>query len=76
MITTYIGQTVYIGDEVCFIKNFRTGSSTIRKCKCCGEIININKSKITIHCTKSEIDESIGEDIVVPVQDIICKINV
>lgn len=76
MITTFIGQTANVGDEVCFIKNFRTGSSTIRKCKCCGKIVNINKYKITINCTKSEMVESVGEDIIVSAQDIICKINV
>ena len=32
MAETYLGQTVAIGDEVVYLKNLRTGSSTIRKC--------------------------------------------
>ena len=33
MANTFLGQLVDIGDEVVYLKNLRTGSSTIRKCK-------------------------------------------
>lgn len=75
-INTYIGHTADVGEKVCFLKNFRTGSSTIRKCKCCGEIIAVNKSKITILCTDSEERKHIGENIILSGDcDIICKID-
>ena len=78
-IQTYIGQTVDIGDKVCFLKNFHTGSSTIRKCKCFGEIIDIVKSKVAIRCDKTEMFWGsyihIGTKIIVDCDDIICKID-
>jgi hypothetical protein len=51
---TYIGQTVELGDEVVYLKNLRTGSSTIRKCKCVGVVRKIKGQNVDIECTKTE----------------------
>ena len=54
MAKTYLGQIVNVGDEVVYLKNLRTGSSTIRKCKCIGEILGIKKDMVTIRCMEQE----------------------
>lgn len=72
MAETYLGQTVTVGDEVVYLKNLRTGSSTIRKCKCIGEILEIKKDMVTIQCMKHEGCRFHEEEHKVDSSDIIC----
>lgn len=51
---TFLGQPVEIGDEVVYLKNFRTGSSTIRKCKCIGVVRKIKNQNVDIECLDAE----------------------
>ena len=41
-------ETLHIDDVVVYLKNTRTGSSTVRKCKFVGLIIGFTKSKVKI----------------------------
>lgn len=43
-IYNFIGEELNIGDYVIYLKNTRTGSSTIRKCKYVGVIIGFTKT--------------------------------
>ena len=51
---TFLGQSLEIGDEVVYLKNLRTGSSTIRKCKCIGVVQKIKRQNIDIECLNAE----------------------
>lgn len=72
MAETYLGQTVIVGDEVVYLKNLRTGSSTIRKCKCIGEILAIKKNMVTIRCMRQEYSRYPEDEHKVDSSDIIC----
>ena len=72
MAETFLGQTVIVGDEVVYLKNLRTGSSTIRKCKCIGEILGIKKNMVTILCMKQEYCIYPENEHKVDSSDIIC----
>ena len=54
MAETYLGQPVNICDEVVYLKNLRTGSSTIRKCKCIGIVRKIKGQNVDIECLNAE----------------------
>lgn len=41
-------EPLYVDDVVVYLKNERTGSSTIRKCKFIGQIIGFTKTKVEI----------------------------
>lgn len=43
-----IGEELNIGDCVIYLKNTRTGSSTVRKCKYVGVIIGFTKANVRI----------------------------
>jgi hypothetical protein len=51
---TFLGQIVEIGDEVVYLKNLRTGSSTTRKCKCIGIVRKIKGQNIDIEYLYAE----------------------
>lgn len=72
MAETYLGQTLIVGDEVVYLKNLRTGSSTIRKCKCIGEILEIKKNTVTIQCMRQEYSRYPENEHKVESSDIIC----
>lgn len=42
-------EPLYIDDVVVYLKNERTGSSTIRKCKFVGQIVSFTKTKVEIN---------------------------
>lgn len=54
MANTFLGQLIDIGDEVVYLKNLRTGSSTIRKCKCIGAVRKIKGQNVYIECLNAE----------------------
>lgn len=45
---TFTEEALHIDDVVVYLKNERTGSSTIRKCKFVGQIIDFTKTKVKI----------------------------
>lgn len=51
---TFLGQVINVGDEVVYLKNLRTGSSTIRKCKCIGVVRKIKGQNVDIECLNAE----------------------
>ena len=51
---TFLGQVTNVGDEVVYLKNLRTGSSTIRKCKCIGVVRKIKGQNVYIECLNAE----------------------
>ena len=72
MAKTFLGQPVIVGDEVVYLKNLRTGSSTIRKCKCIGEVLGIKRDVVTIHCMEQERCPYPENEHKVDSSDIIC----
>jgi hypothetical protein len=46
---TFTEEPLHIDDVVVYLKNERTGSSTIRKCKFLGQITGFTKTKVEIH---------------------------
>ena len=48
MHSTFTREPLHIDDVVVYLKNERTGSSTIRKCKFIGQIIGFTKTKVEI----------------------------
>lgn len=42
-------EPLHIDDVVVYLKNERTGSSTIRKCKFLGQVAGFTKTKVEIH---------------------------
>lgn len=48
MHSTFTEDLLHIDDVVVYLKNERTGSSTIRKCKFIGQIVNFTKNKVEI----------------------------
>lgn len=49
MYNTFSKDTIHIDDVVVYLKNERTGSSTVRKCKFVGQVIGFTKTKVEIH---------------------------
>ena len=49
MYNTFSKDTIHIDDIVVYLKNERTGSSTIRKCKFIGQVTGFTKTKVEIH---------------------------
>lgn len=49
MHSTFTREPLYIDDVVVYLKNERTGSSTVRKCKFIGQITGFTKTKVEIH---------------------------
>ena len=80
MFKCFVEETLHIDDVVVYLKNIRTGSSTIRKCKFVGQVIGFTKSKVKI-TRFSKPDQWVtpnmccnyGEDEVFP-EDVICII--
>lgn len=48
MHSTFTKDPLHIGDIVVYLKNERTGSSTTRKCKFIGCIIDFDKTRVKI----------------------------
>lgn len=48
MHSTFTSDLLYVDDIVVYLKNERTGSSTIRKCKFIGQIIDFTNTKVKI----------------------------
>ena len=49
MHSTFTLNPLHIDDIVVYLKNERTGSSTIRKCKFVGQVTGFTKTKVNIH---------------------------
>ena len=45
---TFTKELLHIDDIVVYLKNERTGSSTIRKCKFIGQVVGFKKAKVEI----------------------------
>ena len=45
---TFTKETINIDDIVVYLKNERTGSSTVRKCKFIGQVLEFTKTKVKI----------------------------
>lgn len=45
---TFTKELLHIDDVVVYLKNERTGSSTIRKCKFIGQVVDFTKTKVEI----------------------------
>ena len=80
MFKCFIEKTLHIDDIVVYLKNLRTGSSTIRKCKFVGQVTGFTKSKVKImrlsHPDQWVVPNTVrdyGEDEVHP-EDVICII--
>ena len=50
----YNGETIWPGMDVCFIVNAKTGSSTTRKIRATGHVVNTNDSRATIRIINDE----------------------
>ena len=48
MHNTFTKELLHIDDVVVYLKNERTGSSTVRKCKFIGQVIGFKKAKVEI----------------------------
>lgn len=46
---TFTKEPLYIDDVIVYLKNERTGSSTVRKCKFIGQVVGFTKTKVEIH---------------------------
>ena len=78
---TFTKEPLYIDDIVVYLKNEETGSSTTRKCKFIGQIVDFTKSKVKIHrLSKPDIFvhpeemEDFGIDVIYP-YDVVHIIN-
>jgi hypothetical protein len=73
MYSVFANESLHIDDIVVYLKNERTGSSTVRKCKFVGQIIGFTKTKVEIHrfsqpdtfVTPDKIQD-LGVDIICP----------
>lgn len=61
---SFIKETLDINDIVVYLKNTRTGTSTIRKCKFIGQITGFTQSKVKIRQYSKEDQWVYPEDIV------------
>lgn len=48
MRSTFTKEPLYTDDIVVYLKNERTGSSTIRKCKFVGQVVGFDKTRVKI----------------------------
>ena len=48
MHSTFTKEPLHVDDIVVYLKNERTGSSTIRKCKFIGQVVDLTKTKVEI----------------------------
>lgn len=48
MYSVFANESLHIDDVIVYLKNERTGSSTVRKCKFVGQIIGFTKTKVEI----------------------------
>ena len=48
MHNTFTQEPLHIDDVVVYLKNERTGSSTIRKCKFIGHVVDFDKTRVKI----------------------------
>lgn len=48
MYYTFTKELLHIDDVVVYLKNERTGSSTVRKCKFVGQVVDFTKTKVNI----------------------------
>lgn len=70
---TFTLEPLHIDDIVVYLKNERTGSSTVRKCKFIGQIVGFTKTKVELRrfsqpdvfVTPEEIKD-LGTDIICP----------
>lgn len=70
---TFTKESLHIDDVVVYLKNERTGSNTIRKCKFVGQITGFTNTKVEVHrfsppdtfVTPNEIQD-LGIDTVYP----------
>jgi hypothetical protein len=72
----FIGEKLSVNDYVVYLKNTRTGSSTIKKCKYIGVIVDFTKNNVKIRALsrpdRYEIDwENKNESVLVEAKDII-----
>jgi hypothetical protein len=72
----FIGEKLSVNDYVVYLKNTRTGSSTIKKCKYIGVIVDFTKNNVKIRALsrpdRYEIDwENKNEPVLVEAKDII-----
>ena len=73
MYSVFANESLHIDDVVVYLKNERTGSSTVRKCKFIGQIIGFTKTKVEL-CRFSQPDtfvtpeqiQNLGVDTVCP----------
>ncbi len=73
MHSIFTKEPLHIDDVVVYLKNERTGSSTVRKCKFIGQVAGFTKTKVEIHrlsppdtfVTPDEIQD-LGVDTVCP----------
>lgn len=73
MHSTFTLDPLHVDDVVVYLKNERTGSSTVRKCKFVGQVVGFTDAKVKIHrfsppdtfVTPEEIQD-LGEDSVTP----------
>ena len=45
---TFTWESIYEDDIVVYLKNEKTGSSTIRKCKFIGQVVGFDKTRVKI----------------------------
>lgn len=80
MFESFRKDNLYVDDIVVYLKNTRTGSSTVRKCKFVGHITGFTKSKVKIMQLSKE-DQWVYPDTAYPYgevevspDDVICVI--
>ena len=61
MYSVFANKSLHIDDIVVYLKNERTGSSTVRKCKFIGQIIGFTKTKVEL-CRFSQPDTFVTPD--------------
>lgn len=61
MYSVFANETLHIDDIVVYLKNERTGSSTVRKCKFVGQIVGFTTTKVEI-CRFSQPDTFVTPD--------------
>lgn len=74
---TFMGEEIVVGKRYVYLKNERTGSSTIRKLKMVGECVDIKKNKVImkrLYCAEYTYYDHDGEDdSLLNIDDIICE---
>lgn len=74
---TFMGEEIEIGKKYVYLKNERTGSSTVRKLKMVGECVEIKKTKVfmkRLYCAEQTYFKCEDEtDSLTNVDDVICE---